>query len=44
MPPGWQIPDLHQWGGMRPAGIAPYPVRVAFVGVLDCSPARPVST
>jgi hypothetical protein len=35
MPPGWQIPDLHQWGGMRPAGIAPYPVRVAFVGVLD---------
>jgi hypothetical protein len=35
MPPGWQIPDLHQWGGMRPAGIAPYPVRVAFVGMLD---------
>src|SRR6266498_6151994 len=30
MPPGWQIPDLHQWGGMRPAGIAPYPVRVAL--------------
>jgi hypothetical protein len=35
MPPGWQIPDLHQWGGMRPAGIALYPVRVAFVGTLD---------